>query len=1005
MAIPTHDFSPPFLTALAPPDEWLVVGGEMGKLIRSMDWGKSPLGPIESWPESLRTTVSLCLASNFPIGLAWGPSCIQIYNDAFGPICGGKHPHSMGQDFRECWRTAWPEVGEGFERALAGHAFYIENQRTFLDRHGYLEETTFTYSFSPIRDEAGRIVGLFHPATETTSTILSERRMRGLRDLNRAARAHSITEACAIAVQALADCTSDLPFVLFYLFDSDRKHARLVAKTGLPDQHPASPSSLSLEASQPQDWPLLDVARGGQARQLDDLQQRFGHLACGPYPESVKAAMVLPIQPPGCEQVVGVLIAGISSRLPLNDSYRAFYDLLAAGITSAIANARAYELETRRAEAFAEIDHAKTTFFSNVSHEFRTPLTLMLGPLEDELAETTDVLPPARLERLKTAHRNSLRLLKLVNTLLDFSRIEAGRMHASYEATDLATLTADLASAFRAATEKARLYLHIDCPSLHSPVYVDREMWEKIVLNLLSNAVKHTFTGGISVKLSSSGDSVELQVSDTGVGISQSALSQLFQRFHRVKGAESRTHEGTGIGLALVKELVALHGGVVSVASEEKKGSTFTVTLQTGTAHLPKEHLSDQPSLASTATGASAFVEEALQWISQPPAPREPPPVLETTPAPPVATDLHSGSGVRRARILWADDNADMRDYVRRLLDDKYEVTTVADGFTALSLAQEDPPDLILGDVMMPGLDGLAMVRELRNHARTRAIPVILLSARARQESAIEGLQAGADDYIAKPFSAKELLARVETHLEIARVRGEWAKALEQANKELEAFSYSVSHDLRAPLRHIDWFSKTVLEKHGENLGEDGRRSMERIRANSQKMSGLIDDLLELSRITTGPLRRRSINITDLARNISAELKEKDPFRHVVIDIADNLAVRGDAHLIPIALTNLLENAWKFTSKRSDAIIAIGQLHLENETAFFVQDNGAGFDMVNATRLFVPFRRLHPASEFEGTGIGLATVQRIILRHGGRIWANSVRGQGTTFFFTLGCTQ
>ncbi len=530
-------------SVLTRPEDWLVGGGEMGKRIRSMDWSQTPLGTIESWPQSLRTTVSLCLASNFPISLAWGPKHVQIYNDGYWPICGGKHPQSMGQDFSECWASAWPVIGEAFGRALAGEASFLENQRMFLDRNGYLEETFFTFSFSPIRDETGGVGGLFHPVTETTSRMLSERRTRGLRDLAaRAGKAQTMEEACTLAAQTLADCELDLPFVLFYVFDTLQKQARLIASAGLQHGTFASSPLMNLDMPEQQGWPLIEVVASRQARHVDDLERRFGPLSCGPYPESVQEAMALPIIPPGCEQPVGILIAGVSSRLPLNDIYRAFYDLLAAGVTTAVANARAYEEERKRAEAFAEIDRAKTAFFSNVSHEFRTPLTLMLGPLEDELAERANPLPEERRERLGTAHRNSLRLLKLVNTLLDFSRIEAGRVQATYEPTDLAAHTAELASVFRSAVEKAGLTLNVECPPLPQPVYVDREMWEKIVLNLLSNAFKHTFEGHIDVALQWCDGHVELAVADSGVGIPAEALQRVFERFHRVKGAKSRPH-------------------------------------------------------------------------------------------------------------------------------------------------------------------------------------------------------------------------------------------------------------------------------------------------------------------------------------------------------------------------------------------------------------------------------------------------------------------------------
>jgi signal transduction histidine kinase len=1026
--------------ALASPEDWLVGGGEMGKLIRSMDWSKSPLGPIESWPQSLRTTISLCLASNFPIALVWGPDHVQIYNDGYWPICGAKHPVSMGQDFTVCWAAPWPVIGDAFDRAAAGETSFLEDQRMFLDRNGYLEETCFTFSFSPIRDESGGVGGLFHPVTETTSRMLSERRTRGLRDLSASAgKAQTMKDACTLAAQTLATSEFDLPFVLLYLFDDADREARLSAICGLTPGTLASPEKVSLApAASPSVWPLAQLARSSQPIHCKDLARRFGSLRIGPYPEPVKEALALPILPPGCSHPVGALIAGISSRLPLNDTYRAFFDMLVTHVTAAVANARSYQEERKRSEALAEIDRAKTAFFSNVSHEFRTPLTLMLGPLEDELAERSAPLPPARLERLQTAHRNSLRLLKLVNTLLDFSRIEAGRVQATYEATDLAVYTAELASVFRSAIEKAGITLTIDCRPLPELVHIDRDMWEKIVLNLLSNALKHTFQGGISVTLAWRADFVELQVADTGIGIPKSALPHVFERFHRVKDAKSRTHEGTGIGLALVQELTSLHGGSVSVASVENRGTTFTVTVTTGTAHLPADRIGSRHHLASTATHADAYVEEALHWLSNSPvgtvtSGTEPNSValpsqngnsspgsganlaaaVATTdaglsrpsPATPASSPASASDTATRARILWADDNADMRDYVRRLLASRYDVVAVPDGLSAMAHALDSPPDLILTDVMMPGLDGFGLLAALRKDQRTHTIPVILLSARAGEESAVEGLNAGADDYLAKPFSAKELLARVRTHLELARLRREWARELEQANKELEAFSYSVSHDLRAPLRGIDGFSKALLENYGDRLDDQGRRYLDRVRAGAHKMSRLIDDMLHLSRIGRSPLHKEPVDLSSIALGIIADLREKDSARSVTVDIPDGISAVGDASLITIVLNNLLGNAWKFTAKHTDARISFEFRRVAAETVFAVSDNGAGFDMAYASKLFMPFHRLHRDSEFEGTGIGLATVHRLISRHGGRVWADSQPAKGATFFFTLGATS
>ena len=761
------------------PDDWLLGGGEMGKLIRSIDWTRTPLGAIDSWPQSLRTTVSLCLASNFPISLAWGPQHTQIYNDGYWPICGGKHPDAMGQDFSECWASAWPVIGDAFERACAGETSYLENQRMFLDRNGYLEETFFTFSFSPIRDETGGVGGLFHPVTETTATMLSERRVRALRDLAaRTAKAQTVQEAYERSAQTLAEYTLDLPFALFYRVDGSGKTAELFSAVGLPEGV-ATAKTVDLEAGVAAIWPLAEVARSGEFQHVRNLEGRLQDGWCGTYPEAPKEALVLPVKLPGSDRPSAMLVAGVSSRLPLNEAYRAFLDLLAAAITAGVANAGAYEEERRRAEALAEIDRAKTAFFSNVSHEFRTPLTLMLGPLEDELAERADPLPAARRERLQAAHRNSLRLLKLVNSMLDFSRIEAGRVQATYQPTDLAAFTAELASVFRSATEKAGLMLTVDCPSLPEPMYVDREMWEKIVLNLVSNAFKHTFEGEIRVSLRWQGEYAELKVADSGIGIPASELPKIFERFNRVKGARSRSHEGTGIGLALVQELIRLHGGTVSVESEEGKGSTFSVTVKSGVGHLPSERIRVTDAPASGTAHANAYVEEVLHWLlnSAPTTGRD---NLDENPQIPGAGNLFV-SGSNRPRILLADDNADMRSYVGRLLADRYDVVAVQDGLSALKVALDSPPDLILSDIMMPGLDGFGLLKEIRGDARTRAIPIILLSARAGEESALEGLEAGADDYLTKPFSARELLGRVQTHLELARVRRQWAKEVEQA--------------------------------------------------------------------------------------------------------------------------------------------------------------------------------------------------------------------------------
>jgi len=489
-------------------------------------------------------------------------------------------------------------------------------------------------------------------------------------------------------------------------------------------------------------WPLAHVAHSSVPVEITDVQQRFGELPGGQWHISLKTALILPIPAATQNQLAVLIVFGINPRRALNIAYRDFCGLIAGQIATTIGNARADEEARQHAAALAELDQARTDFFGNVSHEFRTPLTLMLGPLADALTDLQQTLPPVQRQRLEMVERNGLRLQRLVNTLLDFSRIEAGRVDTTYGPTDLAVYTEELTSLFRSAFERAGLRFIVDCPPLPMPVYVNPEMWEKIVLNLLSNALKFTFTGEIAIRLLADTDDrhVTLTVSDTGTGIPSGELPHLFKRFRRVRDARARTLEGSGIGLALVRELITIHAGSVSVESTVGEGTTFTVTMPTGTAHLAPERITVAQSRASTATanGSAPYIAEALRWL---PDDRD---ELTVGEARGEVTEKDAASAMLRgARILLADDNADMRAYISRLLCGQFDVEVYPNSQTTLDAARAAPPDLILTDVMMPGLDGFGLLRALRSDPHTRDVPVILRSARAGEESAIEGLDAG----------------------------------------------------------------------------------------------------------------------------------------------------------------------------------------------------------------------------------------------------------------------
>ena len=766
-------------TALPSPEsalDFLAGGGDMGALMRAFDWSATSLGLPCVWPQSLKTAVRIMLTSRQPIWIGWGGNLVYLYNDPYKSIIGGKHPWALGQPTSTVWREIWSDIGPMLATAMGGvEGTYVEEQLLIMERNGYPEETYYTFSYSPIPGDDGTAGGIICANTDDTKRVIGERQLALLRDLAaQTVDARTRREVCERAAAALASNARDLPFAMLYVSEPDGKALALEGACGIEPGHPAAPVFLPVEA--PFLWPLGEVIKSQEHRLVLDLKMTGIEFPTGAWAQPPNRAVAMPIHASGETGLAGVLIVGLNPLRLFDDHYRDFLGLVAGQIAAAIANARAYETERRRAEALAEIDRAKTLFFSNVSHEFRTPLTLMLGPLEDLLADATG-LPALERAQVEVAHRNGLRLLKLVNSLLDFSRIEAGRAQASFEPTDLASLTAELASNFRSATEKAGLDLIVECPPLRQPVYVDRDMWEKIVLNLLSNAFKFTFEGAIRIGLKQAGDVVELAVQDTGTGIAEHELRRIFERFHRIEGARGRSFEGSGIGLALVQELVKLHGGVIQVQSEEGRGSAFTVSIPLGAAHLPAERVHGARSLTSTAPRAHAYVEEALRWL--PGAARTEAAIEKELSAP--ALDLvHSVHG-ERASILLAEDNADMRDYVCRLLGARHDVEAVRDGQAALDAVRKRRPDLILTDIMMPRLDGFGLLRAIRRDPRLKDLPVIVLSARAGGEASIEGLSAGADDYLVKPFWARELMARIDSALAMARMRRQMTEMLRES--------------------------------------------------------------------------------------------------------------------------------------------------------------------------------------------------------------------------------
>jgi PAS domain S-box-containing protein len=754
-------------------EEGVSPGRDMLTLVNTFDWASTPLGEKSTWPDPLKTIVRMLLSSKFAMWMAWGPELTFLYNDAYHrSTLAQRHPWALGKRAQEVWPEIWPEIGPRIERVLeTGDASWDEGLLLFLERSGYPEETYHTFSYSPLTDNEGRIHGMLCVVSEETVRVINQRQLSTLSSLS-SALADAITEreVAAAIEHGLSSSLKDMPFTLTYLFDESGSRLELISRTGIEAGHPAAPQTIDIH-SRNAVWPIDRLlAKGGVSLTLKSFPEGFSPLPSGEWDRPPSGVHMVSIAKQGQDAPAGVLIAALNPYRVLDEGYERFLNLIAGQIAAGIGNAKAYEEERRRAESLAELDRAKTAFFSNVSHELRTPLTLILGPLADAI----DSHVPPSWDAIDMLNRNALRLLKLVNALLDFARMEAGRSHATYQPTDLSRLTAELASVFRSAIERGGLRLIVDCPPLPELVFVDREMWEKIVLNLLSNALKSTFHGDIEVKVRATEAGAQLAVRDTGTGIAEEELTQVFGRFKRIEGAARRSHEGSGIGLALVRELVEMHGGRIYVTSKLGEGSTFFVDLPFGSDHLVKGRVhNESQSSMGPHDSAMEFLQEALGWLPGT-SNRDRERKLDS------ASDAESRSLPSQAddtaTILLADDNADMRGYLHRLLKEHFRVVSAEDGRAAFETALSNPPDLVLTDVMMPEMDGFQLLAALRANPSTRTIPVIMLSARAGEEARIEGLEATADDYLTKPFTSRELIARVDAHLKMARLRQQAAE-------------------------------------------------------------------------------------------------------------------------------------------------------------------------------------------------------------------------------------
>ncbi|WVQ64073.1 uncharacterized protein L199_002232 [Kwoniella botswanensis] len=684
-----------------------------------------------------------------------------------------------------------------------------------------------------------QMIYLFNPTRDTTASVLARRRQETMRDLSeQLLTARTTNEFYNGIVEVLEQNPKDVPFLMCYSVEdgSEPNHVslHLESSIGIPEGHHAAPMDLDLplsadrfsrasfgmkgnQLSSPtlsaisalssgagrmrysydkQSWPIAQAISTRQAVVVDDCTDLIKGFPLREWEALPESAIIVPISSESSvETPQAVVIIGLNIASPLDSVYEDWIHVLRAHLTTSLGTVRAAEAEINRQIERDRMERAKTAWFQGAAHDLRSPLTLVAGPLDDVLRTT---LSSGQRTALSLAQRNLARVQRLVNALLDFSRIEAGKLTGRFMPLDLGTFVKDLAMMFKPAVERRKIDYKIQIEPHEGMVFVDPTLLETVVTNLISNALKYTEKGVITIDLKYYLTHADIAIIDTGIGIPAAELSAVTDRFHRATTALSRGTEGTGIGLALSKEIVRLHGGDLFITSQTAEesggphGSTFT-------ARIPLiERQVVQDSLARTDFGAygKAVVDEAMHWISPSDADLE---SIGSENNESTSTRAEGYLFDRNDVLLLVDDNPDMRHYVKNIFSPYCRVIEAVNGKQALELAQKTPPHLILSDLMMPIMNGQELLTAIRSDPQTRMIPMVLLSAATDDELRLAAFVEGAEDFMLKPFKPKELLARVHLHMQIGKKRAHLEMLYAQRQQEIDVIlDYCPSGIVRA---------------------------------------------------------------------------------------------------------------------------------------------------------------------------------------------------------------
>ncbi|WWC87709.1 uncharacterized protein L201_002601 [Kwoniella dendrophila CBS 6074] len=853
------------------------------EMVENIDWKKTPLGDRSKWRDVIDPILSIVFESKSSDCVWLGPDLRQVYNKGYSQLL--DHPRSMGRPAKEVWASVWDTIEPYVKLCMSGTAVFKDNDPIFFKRYGnnVLMEHYHSWRYVPIAGKDGSILGIFNQSVETTEKVLQDRRLASSRDLaERMLIVRSMDEYFGAVVEVLEENSKDAPFFMCYKIQQTENNsahvqvqATLEATVGVPENHPSAEKKLSFTlppirtranfgpnadrlssptlsaisalssgsgrvchvTSDGHQWPILKALNTRQCVIVDDCSELIEGYSICQWDELPFAAIVIPICSDGSIEVPdGVIIMGLNVRRPFDAEYDGWVNGIRSQLVSTLANVKAAEAEQRMEEDNARMEKAKAAWFRGAAHDLRSPLTLIAGPLSDLMDDNPT---PKQRTALVTAQRNIDRLMRLVNALMDFSRLEAGRMEGRFLPTDLGSFVTDLAALFRPAVERLGIQYTIDVEPCDHLVYVDPTLFETIISNIIGNALKYTEKGSITVQVRYT-DHAEISVIDTGVGIPEDEVPLVTEWYHRATTAIHAGTQGSGLGLALAKELLRLHCGDLIVSSKtastpnQPHGSTFTARIPLSFKPLPPTS-----SMTTSKFGSygAAVANEVLRWNKED---------GESSSSDGVTTDSILGSNSKFSdgflfektdTVLLVEDNTDMRNYIKQILTPFCTVIEASNGQQALEMAISNPPNLILSDMLMPKMNGLELLQEIRNHPNTKIIPMVLLSAIAGDESRVEALMMGAEDYLAKPFKPKELVARVHLHLQVGKKRAHLEKLYLERETEIAVLSdYCPSGIMRANSNtgEITYANKAWREQ-GDLLNDDPNRWPEYLDEDTRK--------------------------------------------------------------------------------------------------------------------------------------------------------------------------